>query len=324
MTRLRKTSAFSCGGWSRTALLLTCIGIAAIILLALVWRRESEPEVYLPETDDGNKTVVREASQESKPNMEKAVTGPQTQETAGRSESNTVSASPVSKPEVSEPDAPIPALNPVAAPAEIIAYVRDGNRPLKTRRDFINQLAKQSTPDAWRGLRAVADADIYLSHAAIKAMYGAKCADRETIASYLENKLLSPDPRVARAAIDSYARTIGAEAVKPISETIKKGRETDHAFFDHVAEAGYTALGALAEPQAVPFLASESLKTGKDLDMGSTIVKALSNIAVPEAHKAILQYADHLEERLPEKPMERAYYRKKIAEARALAKQMGS
>lgn len=239
---------------------------------------------------------------------------------------------PGEAPNIASPDAgtlPTPAMpattTPGApnAPEEVIAFLKDTSNPLEKREKFITDLARRGDADALRALKATADAEIYLNWAAVKAMGDIRDSRlQDEAAAFLAAKFRDPDSRIVCESIRSYGKLRGEQAVEEIVEAIKANRVRPDGHQDIVANAGVKLLGEIASPKAFPFLKEETgraTETNWNLEYGSEIIRAMKNIAIPEARNAMLAYADLLSARIPEDPLAKKYFEDKIAEAKASA-----
>jgi HEAT repeat protein len=224
------------------------------------------------------------------------------------------------------PTDPAPPASPKldAETAAALARFKDTKVPLEKRRAEIRELAAKGDADAVKLLMALGNEKAYLNWAAVEALGSVRSAEQKgPISAYLKGKLTDGDSRVLCAAIRAYGRLSAEEAVAALAAVIRANRRRDDGHEDMVCNAAVEVLSGLATPRATGILSEElgrSEQKGWDLEYGSLLVKALSRIGTEEARARITAYADRLSKRVPADPVARAYWQKKIAEARAAAR----
>ncbi len=231
------------------------------------------------------------------------------------------------------PAAPVPALATVATPASArqpgvaaaarpedasaFAYFSNPAVPLDDRIKAIRALGIANDEQAKTTLMALGNAPIYLNRYAVEAIGARQGAD---VKQYLEGKLNDPEAVIVCAAAGALVRSAGKDALADLAAALAQNRRRDDGHQQMVCTAIVHALREIADADAAPVLLAELARNGErgwSLEYGSEIVAALRRVATPEVRAAALQYADALEQRVPDDPLAGPYVKGKIAEARA-------
>ena len=185
---------------------------------------------------------------------------------------------------------------------ESLDQFRDPRIPLNERLGELARLGRKRDEASAKTLMAVGDARMYVNRYAVEALGGDRSPEVRT---YLSGKLWDPDSMMACAAIRALGRSAGAEAVPALEEALLKNRERPDGHDELVCTAAVETLGLVGSDTAVPALSRELDRSeGKDwnLEYGSAVVKALTQLNNAPGLQAISAYADRLSSRLPQDP----------------------
>jgi hypothetical protein len=206
-----------------------------------------------------------------------------------------------------------------------IARVKDTAIPVEEREKELTEIGRRKDAEALDVLRAIGDERVYLNYAAVEAVGHFSGTPLQTAAgAYLKGKLANPDSQVLCAAIRAYARLLGEEAVPGLAEVLKNNRERPDGHEEIVCTAAVNALRDVCSPAAVPALLVElerSEEKAWSLEYGSQLLEALQKIGTPNGKAGAAAYAQRLSARIPDDPLAKAYFEKKIAEAQEIAKE---
>jgi len=213
-----------------------------------------------------------------------------------------------------------------AVPDEIRAAAdrfKDVSIPMAQRQKELGDLARKADDRSLRTLMTLGNEQTYLNWAAIEAL-GSVPGDphRPAVLEYLKGKCADSDARTLCAALRSLARQARENAVPDIAAAMERNRVRPDGHEQMVLNAAVEALRSTGSPRiALPLVAElgRSEEKGWSPEYGSLLVAALRPYGTDEVRTAIRAYADRLSARMPQDPMAREYFRKKIDEARAAA-----
>jgi HEAT repeat protein len=219
---------------------------------------------------------------------------------------------------------------PLAAAAGVdealLKALKDDKTPVPERKMKMEELAAKGDETSVRTLMALGDEETYLNFAAVEVLGKVRNpALRTTLADYFRGKLGAQDLKVLSAAITSYGRLMGHDAVAALAEVIRNNRVRGDGFETMVLTAAVETLGQISSAAAAPVLIEElerSEEKGWSLEYGSAVVEALGRLNTAEGNAALLAYAARLEARRPNDPLAGAYFDGKIAETRRAAGKM--
>jgi len=240
-----------------------------------------------------------------------------------------ISNTPSAKPEVVHPMPPTAPTTPVAAlpPGEFvikpppgpIEHFSDTRIPFEQRLAEVQALGKQGDAASTKTLMQLGDAPIYINRYAVEALGEWQGAGMD-VRAYLSAKVNSPDALMAIAAIKALGQVASGAAIPVLAQSLVDNQTRSDGLQNMVCTAAVQELGLTASSAAAPSLISQLQRAGTDpnwdLDYGSAVIHALRNIDSAGGAQAIAAYADVLTARLPSDPMARAFYQRKIAEAR--------
>lgn len=207
----------------------------------------------------------------------------------------------------------------------VLAGVRDVSRPVEERKKVLFDISRRKDAKALSILKAVGDARVYLNFVAVEAIGNfAKSSEKPIAAAYLKSKLSDYDAQIACAAIRAYAQLTGVDAIPELASVLPKNRVRADGYQETVCTAAVKALQNICATTAVPALLAElerSEDKGWSMEYGSCVLAALQPIRTLEGCAGAAAYADRLSARIPEDKLAKAYYEKKIIEARKIAGQ---
>lgn len=253
-----------------------------------------------------------------------AVPGPETPALSTGS-ATTPSRTPAIAEPVRKENEAMPVAVPVSRPAMgaaantsaiSIAHFSDARTPFSKRLSNIQELGRKGDAISIKTLMQVGDAPIYMNRYAVAAL--GQCRGTE-VRAYLSGKLNDPDALLAMAAIRALGQEAAGAAIPALSKALVDNRNRPDGHQDMVCTVAVEALGLTASPAAAPALIAELQRVNEsnwNLEYGSVVIRALRNMDSAEGAQGISVYADALAARLPVEPMARAYYERKIAEAR--------
>lgn len=207
----------------------------------------------------------------------------------------------------------MPAAPPPSGP---IAHFSDTRIPFAQRLAELQALGKQGDAASIETLMLLGNAPIYANRYAVAAL--GQCRGAE-VRAYLSGKLNDPDALLAIAAIQALGQSAAGTAIPALAQALIDNRDRPDGFQDMVRTAAVKALGLTASAQAAPALIGELQLVGNpnwNLEYGSAVIAALRNMDSAAGIRSIAVYADVLTARMPAERMSRAYYERKIAEAR--------
>ena len=147
---------------------------------------------------------------------------------------------------------------------------------------------------------------------------------RQKVAEHLRARIAGSPLTILMAALQSYARVMGDDAVPDLRQSIRDQWRRQDGFGERVCKAAVQGLGGIPTPAAQAALIAELDRVAEPgwlPDYGSAVVAELGRRRTSEASAALLRYADALEKKMPPEnnPPGRRYYLEKIAEARQAA-----
>ena len=208
--------------------------------------------------------------------------------------------------------------------AAAIAMAQDASIDLPKRKSAIEALGRKGDKDSVNTLMAIGDEHIYLNREAVKAL-GLSRDKSVEVTGYLKNKIADGDANIAVAAINSLVMITGADAVAYIDPAFALNYKRHDGHEEIICTSAIKALGDLHVRSAIPVYVRE-LKRAQDrlwsMEYGGAVVAALAEVGGKVEAKLINEYADSLEESLPEDEMARKSIQAKIDAIREAAKRM--
>lgn len=204
-----------------------------------------------------------------------------------------------------------------------VEHFSDTRIPFERRLAEVQALGRKGDPASIRTLMQLGDAPIYINRYAVEALGQCPGAGAD-VRSYLAGKVNGSDALLAIAAIKALGQVASSAAIPALEQALRDNQTRPDGLQTLVCEAAVQQLGLTASPAAAPALIGQLRRAGTDagwnLDYGSAVIHALRNMDSADGAQAIAAYADVLEARLPAEPMARAFYQRKIAEARGTAR----
>ena len=204
--------------------------------------------------------------------------------------------------------------------AGTVAYFADTRIPFSMRVADLMTLGRKGDAVSIQLLMDVGNAQIYANRYAIEAL--GLCRG-PNVSAYLAGKLRDPDALLAMAAIQSLGQVAASAAIPALTEALVANRVRPDGHQEMVCTADVNALRLTASAQAAPALIAELQRVDQpnwSLEYGSAVIAALRNMDSAEGTRQIAVYADALAAHLPTERMARAYYERKIAEARGTSR----
>lgn len=197
-----------------------------------------------------------------------------------------------------------------------VGHFADTRIPFAQRTAELQALGRKGDTASQKTLMSVGDAPVYANRYAVEAL--GQCRGPE-VRAYLAGKLNDPDALLAMAAIRALEQVAAGAAIPALTAALVENRERPDGHQEMVCTEAVKALGLTASAQAAPALIAELQRAdqpGWSLEYGSAVIAALRNMDSTEGVKSVAVYADVLSAHRPEERMARAYYERKIAEAR--------